>query len=147
MEFNLLYDIDICTLFFMEFTEIKDLMIVNSLSVYHNNPVKKTYWNISVSIYNNKTLDYILENYNFTNLVIGMHCDINTFAIRLGKYQSLNIPKTNMNDESIKIILKKFIINNLKNNIIYIFFNIFANKKIEIISAYLLYLTNLYYPQ
>lgn len=105
MEFNLLYNTDICTLFFMEFTEINDLMMVNSLSVYHNNLVKKTYWDISVSIYNNKTLDYILENYNFTNLVIGMHCDINTFATRLGKCQSLNIPKTNINDESIKIIL------------------------------------------
>lgn len=105
MEFNLLYVNDICTLFFLEFTEIKDLMMVNLLSKYHNLLVKKFHWNIIISVYNDITLDYILDNYNFINLIIGMHCDVNKFALRLGKCQSLNLCKTNINDESIKIIL------------------------------------------
>lgn len=104
MDVNVFYHKDICISIFKTVSDIRNLLNLTLLSTHHNILIKEMSWDFRIHVYSDKTLDYILENYNFTNLVIGIRCDVNKFAQKLNKCHGLDVAKTNINDESVKII-------------------------------------------
>lgn len=103
---NPFYVEDICTTIFKLLNNMKMIIHLESLSIFHYTLITKYPWEIKVDVVNDNILEFVLYKYNFKNLDIDQMCDVNKFIDRLKKCDILGLSGTKITNDNVKKLTK-----------------------------------------